>query len=570
MFKKYLLFLESFGLALFFVGSLLFFLFHLVFAKRIIPGVYLDGIGNLSGLTEGEAREKMLKKFNDFNSRGVLLEFGGQKFQTSLPELGLSFSATASAHKALALARTGNLYLDVLREGKTLIKGALLRPVYRLDPEAWAANLDEIFGQLVGRDARFVWRQGLVIEPEKLGWPSSRPDLEKQLLQAIVSLESEIKLAGVPSLPTVTQADLQKQFTRVEALIENRPRIVYAGRRFDPSPAEVLNLLAVSKTGAIAVLLPEAKELVSKISAKINRPTRTLTFEVRGTTLENFLPGQDGLAVEEAEMVGQLSEEITLGHKKEIGVPVRLSKAAVGPNDLGIKELLAEGTSNFAGSIPGRIRNIKRASRQLNGILIEPGHVFSFDGNIGEISQANGYDYAYIIKEGRTVLGTGGGVCQVSTTVFRAALKAGLPILKRSAHAYRVHYYEQGSSVGLDATVFPPTVDLEFKNDTLSYLLMTTEVEGENLKIRLYGQNDGRQVSFSGPTILSSSPAPAALYQDDPSLPKGVRKQIDFAAPGAVVTFGRKVMRQGEMIADDKFTSNYRPWRAIYLVGTKT
>ncbi len=240
-------------------------------------------------------------------------------------------------------------------------------------------------------------------------------------------------------------------------------------------------------------------------------------------------------------------------------------------NNLGIKEVIGVGTSLFQHSIQGRIYNITLASTRLNGVLIKPDEEFSFNKALGDVSSFTGYQQAYIIKEGRTVLGDGGGVCQVSTTLFRAALDAGLPITQRSAHAYRVNYYEQDSGPGLDATVYYPTEDLRFKNDTGHHILIQTAIDPTILKLTffLYGTSDGRRAIINKPVILSQSPPPEPLYQDDPTLPKGVVRQIDYAAWGARVYFTREVTRNGKTIISDKFTSNYKPWQAIYLRGTK-
>lgn len=240
-------------------------------------------------------------------------------------------------------------------------------------------------------------------------------------------------------------------------------------------------------------------------------------------------------------------------------------------NNLGIKEVLGTGTSSFKGSIENRIFNIEHATKKLNGILIKPGEEFSFAKAIGDISTLTGYKQAYVIQNGRTVLGDGGGVCQVSTTLFRAILNSGLPITERNAHAYRVSYYEQDKGPGFDAAVYVPSVDLKFKNDTDKHILIQTSVDKQNLQLTytLYGTSDGRTTELSDSVILSSSPAPEALYQDDPELPNGQIKQVDFAAPGARVYFTRVVKRDGKTIIEDKFESSYRPWQAVYLRGTK-
>lgn len=258
-----------------------------------------------------------------------------------------------------------------------------------------------------------------------------------------------------------------------------------------------------------------------------------------------------------------------------LAIPVVVTKPKITTesiNNMGIKELIGTGTSLFAHSIANRIYNIGLASSRVNGALIAPGATFSFTKTIGDITALTGYKQAYVITNGKTVLGDGGGVCQVSTTLFRAALNAGLPIVERHAHAYRVGYYEEDSGPGIDAATYYPNVDLKFRNDTDHYILIQTIFDPDSLRLtfNLYGTGDGREAVINQPVILSQTPAPPDLYQDDPDLPVGQIQQVDFAANGANVYFTRTVTKNGKMILSDKFVSNYQPWQAIYLRGTKT
>ncbi|MEK7534062.1 MAG: VanW family protein [Patescibacteria group bacterium] len=257
-----------------------------------------------------------------------------------------------------------------------------------------------------------------------------------------------------------------------------------------------------------------------------------------------------------------------------INIPIKVLKPNITTekvNNLGIKELIGEGVSFFQHSIPSRIYNVTLAAIRLNGVLIAPDAVFSFNKALGDISAFTGYKQAYIIQNGKTVLGDGGGVCQVSTTLFRAILNAGLPIIERHAHAYRVSYYEQNSPPGFDATIYSPSVDLRFKNDTGKYILVQTSIDLDTQKLTfsLFGTSDGREVVISEPVVANLTPPLPDTYQDDSSLPKGAIKQVDFAAEGAKVTFTRQVTKDGNTILSDKFVSNFQPWRAVYLRGTK-
>jgi len=241
-------------------------------------------------------------------------------------------------------------------------------------------------------------------------------------------------------------------------------------------------------------------------------------------------------------------------------------------NNLGIKELIGRGESWFVGSITNRIYNLQKAAAEINGVLVAPGETFSFNQTVGDISSATGYRQAYIIKEGRTILGDGGGVCQVSSTLFRAVLSAGLPIEARTAHAFRVSYYEVKYQPGFDATVFQPEPDFKFRNDTQGHILIQTVYDEKTkyLAFEIYGTSDGRKVEISKARIWDVVAPPPDLYQDDPTLAVGVVREVEHKAWGAKVAFDWKVTRGEEMLQERTFYSNYRPWQAVFLRGTKT
>jgi vancomycin resistance protein YoaR len=165
-------------------------------------------------------------------------------------------------------------------------------------------------------------------------------------------------------------------------------------------------------------------------------------------------------------------------------------------NDLGIKTLLAKGVSDFHGSTDDRVHNIKTGSSKFNGAIIKPGEEFSFNKILGAVDDTTGYKPELVIKGGHTIPEFGGGLCQVSTTVFRAAILAGLPITERRPHSFPVKYY---NPQGFDATIYPGVSDLKFVNDTGGHILLQTKVEGTKLFVEFYGSGDGRQVSIDGP-----------------------------------------------------------------------
>lgn len=246
---------------------------------------------------------------------------------------------------------------------------------------------------------------------------------------------------------------------------------------------------------------------------------------------------------------------------------------------LGITQLVSSQTTYFYGSSAPRLQNIQAASANFHGVLVAPGETFSMGRYLGDISLDNGYAEALIIYGGRTIKGVGGGVCQVSTTLFRTAFFGGFPINERSAHAYRVSYYEQRANgsidprlAGLDATVYFPLVDFKFTNDTPHWLLMEVYFNGAGrmLTWKFYSTSDGRTVTYDTTGPINVVPAPSPVIQVNEELKEGETRQADWAADGADVTINRVVMRDGKIYFVDKFQTHYEPWRAVCEYGPGT
>lgn len=338
----------------------------------------------------------------------------------------------------------------------------------------------------------------------------------------------------------------------------------------------------INLSSVLTIQTDYVDETINYISQAIDIPAENALFYFEDGRVKLFKPSKNGVTLNRQNTKKEILNYLQNVAKKEteaqplkpITLPVEIFLPAITTekaNNFGIKELIGVGRSKFAHSIPGRIHNVELAASRISGRLIPPGETFSFNNALGDVSAATGFQPAYIIQSGRTVLGDGGGVCQVSTTLFRAALNAGLPIIERQAHAYRVSYYEQDTPPGIDATVFAPSVDLQFKNDTGNYILIQAETDKANtaMAFYLYGTSDGRKAEVTKPVILSQTPPPPDLFQDDPTLAKGVVKQVDWSAWGAKVNFDYKVTKNGETIFEKSFFSNFRPWQAVFLRGTR-
>lgn len=233
----------------------------------------------------------------------------------------------------------------------------------------------------------------------------------------------------------------------------------------------------------------------------------------------------------------------------------------------GVTAYYATGQTSYYGSSAARVTNIHVGARNFQDRLVE-GRAVSFNALIGPVSARNGYVPGLVIAGDQTATGVGGGICQVSTTVFRALYGAGLPIVQRQNHSYQVHYYDPQ---GLDATIYQPTLDLKFANDSGGALWFQTDWDDESsvLTVHVFGRPRDFTVSIGAPRTLKSTPSPADRLIYDASMPAGQRQQVDWAAPGAVIEVTRSFVRDGKAFKQDVLKSSYRPWPNIFRVGTK-
>lgn len=251
------------------------------------------------------------------------------------------------------------------------------------------------------------------------------------------------------------------------------------------------------------------KEFIRNLAGEVNQEPVNARFGVDETgKVIVRVPEKNGLVLNEAQSLSILTQALETDESENINIrlPGELARAKIASSDkerLGLNELIGEGKTNFKGSPKNRVFNINRSLKQFDGVLIAPGEEFSFVDYLGEVDGEHGYLPELVIKHNRTEPEFGGGICQVSTTVFRAAIYSGLKITERKNHAYPVQYYKP---YGMDATIYIPKPDLKFENNTPGYILMQPVVEGTDLTFQFYGTKDGRKVSVDGPHILERNP----------------------------------------------------------------
>ncbi|GAB4461378.1 MAG: VanW family protein [Anaerolineales bacterium] len=580
------------GVTLFLVAIIAWTLgYQLLYAGRIFPGVSVAGV-DLSGLTPSDAAIKLQQTLSYPVSGKILFRDGEKAWVASPAELGMVFDPSSSAMTAYRLGRSGGVFQALSDQIRARGSGVYVQPVIIFDQRVAYQYLRQIALQV----DQPVREGGLSLEGTNVVATPGQVGRELKIDATLVYLGAQLQTFSDGEVPLVIQ-EIQPQVIDVSAQAETARMILSqpltlvvpnAGLS-NPGPfvydVQVLaNLLGVQKTdGGVQVVLNTAglSEMLQVVKSRVDRPSKNARFIFNDDTrqLEVIEESQTGLVVDVDASVRAINEALLRGEHTVPLVVVedqpKVSSTATGA-ELGITELLWAETSYFYGSSAERIQNIQAAASRFHGVLVAPGEVFSMGETMGDVSLESGFAEALIIYGGRTIKGVGGGVCQVSTTLFRTAFFAGFPIVERYSHAYRVSYYEMTASgatdprlAGLDATVYFPLVDFKFKNDSPYWILMETyvNVNARTLTWKFYSTKDGRTVTWdtSGPTNVVSAPPP--LYEENPELKKNEMKQVDWAANGADVTVTRTVYQNGVVLFQDRITTHYEPWRAICQYG---
>ena len=583
------LLLAAFAAGLSFLAALAVFLLavRLVFSDRALPGVR-SGDAALSGKTAAQIAEAVTSAYTYPQTGLVALRDGAAVWTATPAELGVRIDGAAMAELALAIGRRGSFAQRLQEQIDAWAGGYDVAPVIVFDHAIGAAYLQTIAASIdkPQLDAK-IGVNGLevVVQPGQIG---RRLDIDATLMviePGIAALhDADLPLVVRETPPLVLDASEQAAIAR---RILSEPLMLTADGAgpwtFEPSALAGMlrfNLVQEGNGGRyqIGVDPQTMAEFLGPLAAGLERAPENARFIFNDDTRQLDLlkeavigRGLDIPGTIEAVNNGLASGSHTIGLAFQTQPPPVPSTATAA--DLGITELVVSAKTSFAGSSNERIQNIRTASSAFHGLLVAPGETLSMADALGDISLDAGYAEALIIIGNRTVKGVGGGVCQVSTTLFRAAFFGGYQIDERYAHAYRVGYYEQGANSpgpGLDATVFAPLVDFKFTNDTGTWLLMETYLYGTTLEWKFYSAKDGRVVSWETSGARNVVEAPEPIYKENDDLPEGKIKQVDWEADGADVTVTRSVLRDGQVLHSDVIRTHYLPWRAIYEYGPGT
>jgi vancomycin resistance protein YoaR len=562
------------------------FVYQRSYAGRIYRGVSILG-WDVSGMTPAAAETYLRDKMRYYQDAELIFRDGNELWIATPTDLGARLDARSAVTEAYAVGRSSDLrenlwrQVDVYRHGYTVVPRTVFDPA---QARVYVEHLADEINQ-PARDAD-VALSGFTVQvtPSRIG---RRLDVEPVLsaIQQRILYQSQepIDLNVQVIQPAIDDAPAIAARERVDRLLSAPIEVVYDDRTWTISREMLRQWLVFNKSTQGGKLAVESYIDPAKIRSWVE-PLAAQVYQLPLDASLDFDPTTKQVRVVEMSRDGRtLNVDATVDRivqatestERTVPLAVIVEKPAVDAYDvanMGIKELVSQATTYFKGSPAGRAKNIQVSASKFNGVVVPPGGVFSFNRYLGDVSAEEGYEEAYIINGNRTAVGIGGGVCQVSTTAFRAAFFGGFPIVERWAHGYRVGWYETGSIPGLDATIYSPLVDFKFRNDTNAYLLIKTEVDLQagTVTFFFYGTRPDREVEVEGPEITNVTPPKDPVYEVDESLAPGTIKQIDWANEGSDVTVYRIIKQAGKVISRERFDSHYNAWSDVFLVGPGT
>ncbi len=569
--------------------------FEAAHESLIYPGVSVNGT-DLSGLTVGQAAVKLNSSLTYPEQGQIFFTDGDSRWAFNPSQLGYTFEPIGAVQQAYEVGRGKGVLADLSSQFLAIKSGVNIHPSVVYDQRKAYAVLQGIANQI----DRPVVEAGITLDGTEVkvntGQIGRTLDINATLKQLepyfLTQTGGTIPLTVKESIPVIMDVEATANLAR-KILSQD-----FTIQPADPSAGvgpwviqakDLANLLQLERNtepGSVGYHLSLNRQALLNYlgsiapSLRVEPENARMIFNDDRRELEVIKNAVIGKGLDLNLSADQIIQKLQSGEHEAALVMQTVDptvKDDATAASLGITELITVGHSYFYGSSADRIQNIRAAASSFHGVFVAPGEVFSMAKYLTDISLENGYAEAIIIVGDQSVKGVGGGVCQVSTTLFRTAFFGGFPIVERYPHAYRVGYYEQNANgwtdtnlAGLDATVYVPFVDFKFKNDTPYWILMETYVTDYSLTWKFYSTSDGRSVDWSTTGVTNVTTPPDPIYREDPTLPTGTIKQVDWAVNGATVSVHRIVYKDGGVYFTDDVNTTYVAWPDGYNYGPGT
>jgi vancomycin resistance protein YoaR len=539
---------------------------------RIADGVTIAGV-DVGGLTPGQATAKLESRARAVANVPVTFTAGGHRWRLRPGNLGVEADWAAAA-KLAEQHGDGFAPLRGFRRLGVRVFGADVSPPTRVWERALNYELTRM-SRVVGtphRDAALVLR-GLNprVVPGRVGRGLDRKAAAQAIVQTLAGFErgTPVALPVRIDAPSVSASDLAPVRAQVRTALSGRIRMSLGSSSWWLQPGQLATLLALPHGGTRTLTIggPAADRYFQRLGHGIGRPPRDATFRVLDSGRVFVVPSRPGRVIAvPATRRNMLAAALSpTARSARVVVTTQDAKRTTAQvREMGITSRISRYETIYGGD-PNRIHNVQLVARLIDGKLIAPGATFSFNHATGARTASKGFLEAPVIINGEVTTGLGGGVCQVSTTVFNAAYEAGLKITERTNHALYISHYPQGR----DATVDYPDVDLKFVNDTRHWILLRTFVGSYSLVVDLYGAPIHRRVVSETRPLVETGPAPIKRVPD-PALFKGETALEESGEPSRSTSVRRLVyLPSGKLLYDNTWYSSYRGEDRVIRFGTK-
>jgi vancomycin resistance protein YoaR len=552
---------------------------------RAFDGVSLAG-QPIGGKDRAEIHALLEQRYADFRRAPVTIVFEGRTWTPTLEQIGVSFDLDRIADEALAAGHRGGP-IERVEEMWALWRGGLdVAPRIAVDGAKLQSYLSSLAPEVERppRDAALSIAEGKPLPtPAQSGRQVLADATAIDILQSLQRIEpASIALRTRVLAPSLNDETLAEALAEARALLKQPLVLKHGAQSWSWDAEKIASFLAIqAEDGRMSVSVDPERlvRAIEKLAQLTDSPSAEPRVAFRNGKLRITEEGQVGWRMKQVETVDAIIAALRQP-MREVELPGEELTPQVTPKalaSLGIVELVGQGTTSYAGSAQYRITNIKAGARRMNGVLIAPGEEFSFNTQLGDVDEKNGFVQGYAVIGNHTQLEWGGGVCQDSTTVFRAAFWAGLPITERHAHPFYISWYDafsypdSGAGPGMDATIYVGVSDLKFVNDTGHWLLMEAVADDaeQTLTVRLYGTKPNRIVEARGPEIDNRVPPPSEpVYLTDDKLAAGTVKQTDTARAGMDIAVYRVITENGVQKPPELFFTRFKAWPNVFVRGT--
>ncbi|MCL5410979.1 MAG: VanW family protein [Patescibacteria group bacterium] len=572
---------------------ILFFLFFggysVIFAKKIYLNQKIGEV-SLGGKTKQEAEDLLKQRTKEFTEKNIVLKYkdadGKEKtFEIKPSDINLQYDNDSTIKQIWQYGREGNIFISFWRQLHSIFAKNYYKIAFSLNEESLNKKIAEISSQtdqpekdysLIYNDSKFNLTQD-----RKEGSRIDQDEIKSNLNEKIAKIKNnEIYFSAKTYKPQIAENKANSRLEEANKILAGGDLVLqYEDQQFKmdsdsmggliksrPNGDDMEIFMNDERLGIFAASLAKSIDISAQNAQLAIKDGKATVFQTArlGKTLDQI---QTKVDIQNALFARVPSRGVSADPAK-ITLKVALLKPEITDDSItsmGIAEIVGSGTTDFKNSPANRTHNIQVGAAAINGTLVKPGETFSTLNKLGAIDASSGYLEELVIKENRTMPEFGGGLCQVSSTLFRAAMNAGLNITERQNHKYRVSYYEP--PVGMDATIYDPAPDFKFTNNYSSYILIQSKVVGTKITFDIYGTKDGRQVSLSDPEVYDiTDPDPPLMIETD-TLAPGEQKLVERAHQGASAKFNYRVTKGEEVLQQKTFTSKYVPWQEKWLVG---